>query len=281
MFTNGAVPSLFLAVAIASNGSIAMAGSSATKPATQTSSASKAAPAAMSVSWVDPFDEPSPPVKPGARPAAAAPAKPGATTPAPVKPRATTPPPVKPRATTAAPVKPGATAAAPAKLEVAAAAPPAQSLPSKELEVFMKAFEGRWKCSTNFPAGSLGPGSQPISARTDLSIKKEFSGFSWHGEFKLAKTAITSATRGVFQIGYAAGPKQATFLSYDSVGSAMMGAGMLAGDSVTFAEEGFLKGTKVSVRETLAAKGPRKLFHKFEIEQGHGYQVVAEDTCMK
>jgi hypothetical protein len=281
MFTNGAVPSLFLAVAIASNGSIAMAGSSATKPATQTSSASKAAPAAMSVSWVDPFDEPSPPVKPGARPAAAAPAKPGATTPAPVKPRATTPPPVKPGATTAAPVKPGATAAAPAKLEVAAAAPPAQSLPSKELEVFMKAFEGRWKCSTNFPAGSLGPGSQPISARTDLSIKKEFGGFSWHGEFKLAKTAITSATSGVFQIGYAAGPKQATFLSYDSVGSAMMGAGTLAGDSVTFAEEGFLKGTKVSVRETLAAKGPRKLFHKFEIEQGHGYQVIAEDTCMK
>ena len=291
MFTNGAVPSFILAVAIASNGSIAMAGSSATKPATQTSSASKAAPAAMSVSWVDPFDEPSPPVKPGARPAAAAPAKPGATTPppvkpgattpAPVKPRATTPPPVKPRATTAAPVKPGATAAAPAKLEVAAAAPPAQSLPSKELEVFMKAFEGRWKCSTNFPAGSLGPGSQPISARTDLSIKKEFGGFSWHGEFKLAKTAITSATSGVFQIGYAAGPKQATFLSYDSVGSAMMGAGTFAGDSVTFAEEGFLKGTKVSVRETLAAKGPRKLFHKFEIEQGHGYQVIAEDTCMK
>ena len=281
MFTSGAVPSLFLAVAIASNGSIAMAGSSATKPATQTSSAAKAAPAAMSVSWVDPFDEPSPPVKPGARPAAAVPAKPGATTPAPVKPRATTPPPVKPGATTAAPVKPGATAAAPAKLEVAAAAPPAQSLPSKELEVFMKAFEGRWKCSTNFPAGSLGPGSQPISARTDLSIKKEFGGFSWHGEFKLAKTAITSATSGVFQIGYAAGPKQATFLSYDSVGSAMMGAGTLAGDSVTFAEEGFLKGTKVSVRETLAAKGPRKLFHKFEIEQGHGYQVIAEDICMK
>jgi hypothetical protein len=235
----------------------------------------------MSVSWVDPFDEPSPPVKPGARPAAAAPAKPGATSPAPVKPRATTPPPVKPGATTAAPVKPGATAAAPAKLEVAAAAPPAQGLPSKELEAFMKAFEGRWKCSTNFPAGSLGPGSQPISARTDLSIKKEFGGFSWHGEFKLAKTAITSATSGVFQIGYAAGPKQATFLSYDSVGSAMMGAGTLAGDAVTFAEEGFLKGTKVSVRETLAAKGPRKLFHKFEIEQGHGYQVIAEDTCMK
>ena len=281
MFTSGAVPSLFLAVAIASNGSIAMAGSSATKPATQTSSAAKAAPAAMSVSWVDPFDEPSPPVKPGARPAAAVPAKPGATTPAPVKARATTPPPVKPGATTAAPVKPGATAAAPAKLEVAAAVPPAQSLPSKELEVFMKAFEGRWKCSTNFPAGSLGPGSQPISARTDLSIKKEFDGFSWHGEFKLAKTAITSATSGVFQIGYAAGPKQATFLSYDSVGSAMMGAGTLVGDSVTFAEEGFLKGTKVSVRETLAAKGPRKLSHKFEIEQGHGYQVIAEDICMK
>jgi hypothetical protein len=295
MFTNGAVPSFFLAVAIASNGSIAMAGSSAGKPATQASSASKAAPAARFVSWVDPFDEPSPPVKSGARPAAAAPAKPGATTAAPVKPgtrpaaaapvkpgaRPAAVAPVKPGATTAAPVKPGATAATPAKLEVAAAAPPAQGLPSKELEVFMKAFEGRWKCSTNFPAGSLGTGSQPISARTDLSIKKEFGGFSWHGEFKLAKTAITSATSGVFQIGYAAGSKQATFLSYDSVGSAMMGAGTLGGDSVTFAEEGFLKGAKVRVRETLAAKGPGKLSHKFEIEQGHGYQVIAEDTCIK
>jgi hypothetical protein len=150
-----------------------------------------------------------------------------------------------------------------------------------ELEAFMKGFEGSWKCDTKFAAGSVGPGSQLPRARTEMSIKKEFGGFSWHGEFKLAKTTTTAATSGVFQIGYAAGTKQATFLSYDSVGSAMMGAGPISGNSVTFAEEGFLKGVKVRVRETLVAKGPRKLYHKVEIEQGKGYQVMAEDTCLK
>jgi len=110
----------------------------------------------MSVSWVDPFDEPSPPVKPGARPGGCASQTRGH----------------DPRASQAQGHDPAASQArghdgrasqarghraAPAKLEVAAAAPPAQSLPSKELEVFMKAFEGRWKCSTNFPAGSPAP----------------------------------------------------------------------------------------------------------------------------
>ena len=145
----------------------------------------------------------------------------------------------------------------------------------------MKGVEGKWKCETKFPAGWMGPGSQPATARTDMAIKKEFDGFSWHGEFKLAKTTTTSATSGVFQIGYAVGTKQATFLSYDSVGSAMMGAGTLADDAVTFNEEGFLKGVKVKVRETLAKKGPRKLHHKFEVDQGKGYQPMAEDTCAK
>jgi len=145
----------------------------------------------------------------------------------------------------------------------------------------MQGFEGKWKCETKFPAGSTGPGSLAMIAKTDITIKKEFDGFSWHGEFKLAKTITTSATSGVFQIGYAAGPKQATFLSYDSVGSAMMGAGALAGDSVTFNEEGFLKGGKVKVRETLAKKGPRKIHHKVEVDQGKGYQTMAEDTCTK
>ncbi len=145
----------------------------------------------------------------------------------------------------------------------------------------MKGLEGRWKCDTKFAAGSMGPGSQPPNARTDMTIRKEPGGFSWHGEFKLAKTTITSATSGVFQISYATGTKQATFLSYDSVGSAMMGAGAISGDSVTFAEEGFLKGVKVKIRETLAKRGPGQIYHKVEIEQGKGYQPMAEDTCTK
>jgi hypothetical protein len=226
MTTTGAFRSSLFALAMFSNGSIAMAEAS------------------------DPFEQAPTPAKSGAQPAM--PAKAGAPS--------------------------GVALAKPA---VAPAAPPEQSLPSMELEAFMKGFEGSWKCDTKFAPGSVGPGSQLPRARTEMSIKKEFGGFSWHGEFKLAKTTTTAATSGVFQIGYAAGTRQATFLSYDSVGSAMMGAGPISGNSVTFAEEGFLKGVKVRVRETLVAKGPRKLYHKVEIEQGKGYQVMAEDTCLK
>jgi hypothetical protein len=183
---------------------------------------------------------------------------------------------------TAAPANSGAQAAtAPAKSAATPPAPSPPNLPSKELEAFMQSFAGKWKCETTFAAGWAGPGSQPATARTDMTIKKEFDGFSWHGEFKLAKTSTTSATSGVFQIGYAASSKQVTFLSYDSVGSAMMGAGTLAGDSVTFNEEGFLKGVKVKVRETLAKKGPRRIHHTVEVDQGKGYQLTAEDTCTK
>jgi len=234
MTTIGAIPSLFLAMAMVSNGSMAMADTPATKPATQPTPTAKPQPS------YDPFEQPSTPTKPGTRPNA--PAEPLATAPA---------------------------------------ATPVENLPSKELEAFMKGFEGSWKCDTKFAAGAMGPGSQAQRARTEMSIKKEFGGFSWHGEFKLTKTTTTSATSGVFQIGYATGTKQATFLSYDSVGSAMMGAGTISGDSVTFAEEGFLKGVKVKIRETLAAKGPKRLYHKVEIEQGKGYQPMAEDTCVK
>lgn len=242
MITLGALPSFLVALALVSNGSIAMATSSTTRKLAQTASVSKPPHVAKAGSSADPFEDsssPAKPEKPAPAPAVTAPAKP------------------------------------------AVSAPPKQAVPSKELELFMRRFEGIWKCDTTFAQGALWPGSQPLSAKTDIIIRREFGGFSWHGEFRLAKTTTTAATSGMFQIGYAASTKQATFLSYDSVGSAMMGAGKLAGDSVTFAEEGFLKGTKVRVRETLAAKGPRKLYHKVEVEDGNGYQAMAEDTCSK
>ncbi len=244
MTTTGAFPSLFFALAVFSNGSVAMADTPAAKTAHHPAPAHKPALEAKAESSADPFEETSTPAKPGAR--VAAPAKPE----------------------TAAPA-------------ASLSAPTAPYLPSKELAAFMKSLEGHWKCDTKFAAGSMGPGSQPPIARTDMTIKKELGGFSWHGEFKLAKTTITSATSGSFQISYAAGTKQATFLSYDSVGTAMMGAGAISGDSVTFAEEGFLKGVKVKVRETLAKRSSRQLYHKVEIEQGRGYHPMAEDTCTK
>ena len=244
MMSNGAIPALFFALAMAWSGSVAKAESSAAKPAAKAAAPAKPTPAAKAAASADPFEEASIPTKPAAR--------------------------------TAAPAAP-----VPPKPETMPAAPAAQEPPAKELEAFMKAFEGNWKCDTKFAAGSLGPGSQPPSAKTEVTIKKQFGGYSWHGEFKLGKTATTAATSGMFQIGYAASTKQATFLSYDSVGSSMMGTGRLASDSVTFAEAGFLKGVEVKVRETLAARGPRKLYHKVELEQGNGYQTIAEDTCSK
>ncbi len=239
MTTNGAMPSLFLALAVLSNGAIAVAGGPAANTSGYKTSTIKLASGAKTASSADPFEGGPSLTKPSG--AALTPPKPAG-------------PPV---------------------------VPPAENVPSKELEAFMKGLEGSWKCDTKFATGSMGAGSQSLTARTELTIRREFGGFSWHGEFKLAKTSTTAATSGMFQIGYAAGVKQATFLGYDSVGTAMMGAGSLAGDSVTFIEEGFLKGAKVRARETLTAKGPRRLLHKVEIDYGNGYQTMAEDTCSK
>ncbi|HET6148809.1 MAG TPA: DUF1579 family protein [Polyangia bacterium] len=160
-------------------------------------------------------------------------------------------------------------------------AAPAMPTPSPELEAFMKGFEGSWKCDTKFAAGSMGPGSPESSAKTAVKIKKEFDGFSWHGEFKLGKTPAMPAMSGVFQVGYDPGTKQATFVSYDSMGSAMMGAGPISGDSATFTEEGFMMGMKAKVRETMTKKSPKEITHKVEIDQGKGFQLMAEDTCKK
>ena len=190
-------------------------------------------------------------------------------------------PPAAAPAGAAAPKPAAAPAAAAAKPAAAAPATPQMPTPSKELEAFMKGFEGSWKCDTKFAAGSMGPGSPEATGKTGVKIKKEFGGFSWHGEFKMEKSSTMPAMSGVFQVGYDPGGKQATFLSYDSVGSAMMGAGPIAGDSATFAEDGYMMGMKTKVRETMTRKGPKEIFHKLEIDQGKGFQPLAEDTCKK
>ena len=180
-------------------------------------------------------------------------------------------------APTPKPAGPAAAAPKPA----AAPAAPAVPTPSRELEAFMKGFEGSWKCDTKFPAGAMGTGSPEASAKSTVSIKKEFEGFSWHGEFKLGKTKVMPAMSGVFQIGYHSGSKHATLVSYDSMGAAMMGAGPISGASVAFTEDGYMRGMKAKVRETLTKKGPKEIAHSVEIDQGKGFQLVAEDTCKK
>lgn len=190
-------------------------------------------------------------------------------------------PPAAAPAGAAAPKPAAAPAAAAAKPAAAAPATPQMPTPSKELEAFMKGFEGSWKCDTKFAAGSMGPGSPEVSGKTAVKIKKDFGGFSWHGEFKLEKSKTMPAMSGVFQVGFDSGSKQATFLSYDSVGSALMGAGPISGDSATFTEEGYMMGMKAKVRETMTKKSAKEITHKLEIDQGKGFQPMAEDTCKK
>jgi hypothetical protein len=153
--------------------------------------------------------------------------------------------------------------------------------PSKELEAFMKGFEGSWKCETKFPAGAMGPGSAEGATKATVVFKKEFGGMSWHGQADVQKSKTSPALTVVFQLGWEPGSKQATFVSYDSMGGAVLGSGPLAGDSVVFSEEGFMMGSKLKARETLTKKGPKEFFHKLEVDMGKGFQSMGEDTCKK
>jgi hypothetical protein len=65
------------------------------------------------------------------------------------------------------------------------------------------------------------------------------------------------------------------------MGAAMMGAGPLSGDSVTFVEQGYMLGIKVKVHETMTKKSAKEILHKVEIESGKSIQLMAEDTCSK
>jgi hypothetical protein len=200
---------------------------------------------------------------PAAKPAAAAPAMPAA----------------KPAAAPAA--AQGAKPAAPAPAAAAAPAAPPMPAPSKDLETFMKGFEGHWKCDTKFAAGSMGPGSPEVTAKSTVKIKKEFGGFSWHGEYNLPKSKTMPAMSGVFQIAHDSGSSQATIIGYDSMGSSFMGAGPMSGESVTFIEDGYMMGAKTKVRETMAKKGPKEVSHLYEVDMGRGFQPMGEDSCKK
>jgi hypothetical protein len=202
-------------------------------------------------------------MKPAAAPAAAPATKPAA---APAAPSAPATPPAA-----------GGSAAAPA---APAAAPPIPT-PSKELETFMKGFEGNWKCETKFAPGAMGPGSPETTGKSTVKIKKDYGGFSWHGEFALAKSKTMPALSGVMQLGYDPGSGQLTVVSYDSMGSATMGAGPISGDTAVVTEDGYAMGMKVKMRETMTKKGPKEIYHKYEGDMGKGFQLMGEDFCKK
>jgi hypothetical protein len=149
------------------------------------------------------------------------------------------------------------------------------------MEAFMKGFEGSWRCETKFAPGAMGPGSAEVTTKTTVKIKKEYGGFSWHGEYNLPKTKAMPAMSGVFQIGHDSGANQATIVGYDSMGSSFMGTGTISGEVVTFNEDGFMMGSKSKVRESMAKLGPKEVKHTYEVDMGKGFQMMGEDTCKK
>lgn len=176
---------------------------------------------------------------------------------------------------------PGSAAPSMATGTAAAGGPPAMPTPNKDMEAFMKGFEGSWRCDTKFAAGSMGPGSPEVNTKSTVRIKKEFGGFSWHGEFNVPKSKTMPAMSGVFQIAHESGSNGATIVGYDSMGSSFMGTGTISGDSATFSEEGYMMGSKTKVRETMTKVGPKNVLHKYEMDMGKGLQPMGEDNCKK
>ena len=50
---------------------------------------------------------------------------------------------------------------------------------------------------------------------------------------------------------------------------------------ITFAEDGYMMGMKVKMRETMTKKSAKEASHKYEVDMGKGFQAVGEDTCKK
>ena len=191
-------------------------------------------------------------------------------------------PAAKPAAAAAA--KPAAAPAAPAPAATpapATAAPP-KPTPSKELEAFMKPFEGSWKCDTKFAANAFGPGSPETTAKTTVKFKKDLDGFVYKGEYEVKKQkGVAMGMKGIIYLGFDSGSKQVIVTTLDNTGGIGMGEGKITGDSVTYTGEQYMMGMKVKSRETMSSKGPKEIAHSFELDMGKGFMMFGEDTCKK
>jgi hypothetical protein len=184
----------------------------------------------------------------------------------------------------AAAAKPAVVPAAPAAAAKPAAAPaaPPKPTPSKELETFMKPFEGSWKCDTKFGANAFGPGSPETTAKTTVKFKKDLDGFVYKGEYEVKKQkGVAMGMKGIIYMGFDTGSKQVLVTTLDNTGGVGMGEGKITGDSVTYTGEQYMMGMKVKSRETMSSKGPKEIAHSFELDMGKGFMMFGEDTCKK
>ncbi len=172
--------------------------------------------------------------------------------------------------------KPAAAPAAPAAAP--AATPPAPPTPSKELEAFMKPFEGTWKCEVTWPAGTMGP--TETKGKATAKFKKDMGGFFWKGEYQVAKQKDVPPLAVQFWVGYDKGAGELTFTSVDSLGGTSLESGKPEADSVTTTGEAFMMGHKVKVRETLWHKD-KTGGHSAEVDMGKGWMPMSKDECKK
>ncbi len=204
--------------------------------------------------------------KPAPAPAAAKPAPAAAAAPA-----------AKPAMVAAAPA--ANPAAAPAGGAPAAAAPMGPPKPSPELDAAYKSLEGSWKCDTTFAANGMGPGSPEMKVKTTIKFKKDLGGFWYRGDYESKKTKEFPGMKGTVYLG--SDGKQLLTTNLDNMGAMMSGTGTMAGDTMTFNDEGHMMGHQVKVRETMQKKGDKEVIHKFEVDMGKGFQPVGEDDCKK
>jgi hypothetical protein len=189
--------------------------------------------------------------------------------------------PMAPPAAAPAPKPAAPPAAAPPAAAAAPATPPGPPKPSKELEAFMKPFEGSWKCETKFAANAFGPGSPEVTAKSSVKFKKDFDGHFYKGEYEIKKQkGVEMPMKGIFYIGYDSGTNQVLVTGVDSAGGVGMGVGKITGDSVTYSGEQYSMGMKMKTRETMQMKG-KEASHKLEMDMGKGFMTFGEDTCKK
>jgi len=191
------------------------------------------------------------------------------------------PKPAVPAAKPAAPAaKPAAPAAAPTAAAPAAApaTPPAPPTPSKELETFMKPFEGTWKCEVTWPAGTMGPSE--MKGKATAKFKKDMGGFFWKGDYQVAKQKGVPSMSVQLWVGYDQGAGEITLTSIDSLGGTTLESGKPEADTVTTTGEGFMMGKKVKIRETLWHKD-KTGGHTAEVDMGHGWVQLGKDECKK
>ncbi|HTA20378.1 MAG TPA: DUF1579 family protein [Polyangia bacterium] len=184
----------------------------------------------------------------------------------------------------AGPAAAKAPAAAPAAAAPAAATPPAAPTPSPEVDALYKGWVGSYKCDTTFVAGSMGPGSPEMKAKSEVKIAKDLGGFWYKGDYKLKKSkTMPMAMEAVFLLGYDAVAKEPINLNYDSMGTFAMehaAAGATA-DKITFVGDGQMMGMKIKIREGMTKKDDKTVEHTFEVDMGKGFQAMGTDICKK